>query len=92
MKKLLLVAATVLAFGLAGCEAKEVKADQNYPLKMYKQNRTGKMETWRLFDEDTGVNYIVVGTKFSDTQGQPYDGVTIFPRLNADGTLFTSSK
>ena len=48
------------------------------------------METWKVIDEDTGVNYIVVAPNFSDRGGNEYDGVCITPRLNANGSLYTS--
>lgn len=69
--------------------ATDVVAEQTYPLKIWMQNRNGQMETWNVVDEDTGVNYIVVAPRWGET-GYEYNGVTITPRLNADGSLYTS--
>lgn len=50
------------------------------------QNENGKYETLCVVDEDTGVNYIVVsGEMYSKSVG-----IAITPRLNADGSLYTS--
>lgn len=72
-------------FGLGTCGS-NVMAEQNHPLKIWKHNENGKMETFCVVDEDTGVNYIVV-------TGELYQkgiGTAITPRLNEDGTLYTS--
>lgn len=63
-----------------------VMASQDQPLKIWKQNTNGKMETFCVIDEDTGVNYIVVtGQLYSNSVG-----TAITPRLNADGGLYVS--
>ena len=69
---------------LTAC-ASTAMASQDQPLKIWKQNENGKMETFCIVDEDTGVNYVVV-------TGELYDksvGTAITPRLNADGSLYT---
>lgn len=90
MKKIFIVILLIAAFLLGACSTTVVNAEQNYPLKIWKQNRNGQMETWQLVDEDTGVNYIVVAPNYSGT-GRSYDGIAITPRLNADGTLFVEN-
>ncbi len=63
-----------------------VNAEQDKPLKIWLENENGKMQTYQLVDEETGVNYIVVS-------GELYQkgiGTAITPRLNADGSLYTS--
>ena len=78
-----------MVFGLfLGTCGSTVYAEQQYPLKIWKQNENGMCATWNIVDEETGVNYIVVTTdnKYS-SQGQ---SIAITPRLNADGTLYTT--
>ena len=89
MKKIVLIACLIFAFLLGACSTTIVNAEQNYPLKIWKQNRNGQIETWNLVDESTGVNYIVVAPKYSDG-GVSYDGIAITPRLNTDGSLYVS--
>ena len=73
MKKIktLLLATTLIVFGfLLGACGSNVNAEQTYPLKIWKQNENGKMETFELYSNSVGA--------------------AITPRLNADGTLYTS--
>ena len=73
---------------IAGCGSTVVtKAEQEYPLKIFKQNRNGQMETWVVKDSDTGVNYIVVGSTYSE-HGYDYTSMAMQPRYNKDGTLY----
>jgi hypothetical protein len=89
--KMIAIICSCILFGfILGACGSEVIAEQNYPLKIWSENRNGQMETWCLVDENTGVNYIVVAPKFTGTNGSSYDGVCITPRLNPDGTLYTS--
>lgn len=70
---------------LGGCVS-SAQAEQTYPLKIWKHNENGKMETFCVVDDNTGVNYIVV-------TGELYEksvGTAITPRLNADGSLYVS--
>ena len=77
---------TITGVILGACSSTISYAEQTYPLKIWKQNENGKMETFCVVDEDTGVNYVVVtGELYSHTVG-----TAITPRLNADGTLFIS--
>lgn len=78
----------VFGFVLGACGSTAI-AEQTHPLKIWKENRNGQMETWKVVDENTGVNYIVVAPRYTET-GNSFDGISITPRLNADGTLYTS--
>ena len=90
MKRVFIIVMCLLSFILGACAVTTANAEQTYPLKIWKQNRNGQMETWQLVDEDTGVNYIVVAPSYSST-GNSYDGITITPRLNADGSLYVTN-
>ena len=82
------IAFMVCGFVFGAC-ANTAIADQVHPLKIWKENRNGQMETWKVIDDDTGVNYIVVAPNWNE-RGNSYDGVCITPRLNADGSLYVS--
>ena len=92
MKKIKIVVISVIfmisGFILGAC-GNTVIAEQTHTLKIWSENRNGQMETWKVVDEDTGVNYIVVAPNYSE-HGNKYDGVCITPRLNADGSLYIS--
>ena len=92
MKKIkttiLVISFILCGFILGACSTSTIAA-QEYPLKIWKENRNGQLETWKVIDEETGVNYIVVAPSFSSS-GYAYDGIAITPRLNADGTLYTT--
>lgn len=78
-----LIIFVLFGFLLGACSS-NVNTQQTYPLKIWKQNENGKMETFCVVDEDTGVNYVVVtGELHSHAVG-----TAITPRLNADGTLY----
>lgn len=82
-KYLSLIIGITIGF-LVGCGS-TVLAEQNNPLKIWFENSNGKMETYCLVDDITGVNYIVVS-------GELYQkgiGTAITPRLNSDGSLYT---
>lgn len=89
MKKIrtIIIATSFILFGfILGACGTTVIAEQTYPLKIWKHNSNGKMETFCVVDESTGVNYIVVtGELYSESVG-----TAITPRLNADGSLYTS--
>lgn len=75
----------VCGFMLGACSS-NVNAEQDKPLKIWLENENGKMQTYQLVDEETGVNYIVVS-------GELYQkgiGTAITPRLKADGSLYIS--
>lgn len=84
MKKVVLVGALVLTFLLGSCASSSAKAEQMWPLKIWKQNDNGAMHTYCLVDDDTGVNYVVVSTE----RGNGEYSIAITPRLNADGSLY----
>lgn len=91
MKKVLILSlcCLFLVIGLIlGACATTTYAEQKSPLKIFFENENGKMQTYLLVDENTGVNYIVV-------TGQLYQrgiGTAVTPRLNADGTLYTTKQ
>ena len=88
--KIFVIATVFIIIGfIMGACGSAVMADQIHPLKIWKENRNGQMETWKVIDDDTGVNYIVVAPNWNE-RGSSYDGVCITPRLNADGSLYTS--
>lgn len=72
-------------FVLGACRI-SVEAKQDKPLKIWFENQNGKMETYQLVDEETGVNYIVVSGQLC----QKDIGTAITPRLKADGSLYIS--
>ena len=75
----------LFGFVLGAC-GMNAKAEQNYPLKIWKQNDNGTCKTWNVIDEDTGVNYIVVTTNRSNADYS----IAITPRLKADGSLYVN--
>ena len=84
--RILLIAALMFAFLLGACATSTASAEQTRPIKIWAQNENGKYETLCVVDDNTGVNYIVVsGEIYSESVG-----IAITPRLNADGTLYTS--
>lgn len=86
MKRIIMIGALLFAFLLGACSTSVANAEQTWPLKIWKQNENGKYETLNIVDEDTGVNYIVVSGELF----QKSVGIAITPRLNADGSLYTS--
>ena len=72
-------------FLLGACSISDASAEQTFPLKIYGGNRSGYLYTYVVEDEDTGVNYVVVEGRRPDSIS-----VSITPRLNADGTPYTS--
>lgn len=84
MKRIILVLCLIFTFILGSCTSMTVIAEQTKPLKIWLHNENGRMQTFCLVDECTGVNYIVVAT--NDTNGG--DAPAITPRLNADGSLY----
>ena len=77
MKKIKIVVISVIfmisGFILGAC-GNTVIAEQTHPLKIWSENRNGQMETWKVVDEDTGVNYIVVAPNYSE-----YGNIRMFP-------------
>lgn len=86
IKKIAFILLIFSVFVLGACSVSTSSAEQNYPLKIWKQNENGEFTTLCLVDEDTGVNYIVVsGQNYSNTPT-----IAITPRLNSDGSLYVN--
>ena len=88
MRKVFLVLTLIIGFVLGVCCTSTVTAEQNYPIKIWAQNSNGQYQTLCVVDNETGVNYILVG-------GELYQrgiGLAITPRLNSDGSLYISGK
>lgn len=86
IKTIIIAFSLIISGFILGACGSTAMASQDLPLKIWVQNKNGMMETYCLVDEDTGVNYIVVS-------GEVYGtglGTAITPRLNADGSLYTS--
>lgn len=86
MKRLFFVLALVVAFIMGMLFTTQVNAAQDRPIKIWYENSNGMMETYCVVDANTGVNYIVVS---GELHGEPI-GAAIYPRLNADGTLYVT--
>lgn len=88
-KRLMSILCLVTMFLLGACASPiiESAAEQMHPIKIWKHNENGKYETLCVVDEATGVNYIVVSGELY----QKSVGIAITPRLNADGSLYTSN-
>lgn len=85
MKKLLVSIALIVAFALGACSDAGVQANaEEETVDAFSFARTSNSGfygiTYTVVDNETGVNYIVVGG----------NGVSIAPRFNADGTLYVS--
>lgn len=86
MKRIAFILCLICAFIFGACSTVAVNAEQNHPLKIWKQNSNGQYDTLNVIDENTGVNYIVVsGVLYSESVG-----IAITPRLNADGSLYVT--
>lgn len=88
-KEIIVVIAIMISGFILGACANTTMAEQIHPLKIWHENRNEQMETWKVIDEDTGVNYIVVAPRWCE-KGYSYDGVCITPRLKDDGSLYIS--
>ena len=86
IKGLIFAIGFVLCGFVLGACGTSAEAKQDKPLKIWFENQNGKMETYQLVDEETGVNYIVVSGELF----QKGIGTAITPRLKADGSLYTS--
>ena len=86
MRKLLLISALILAFALGACCTIAAEAEQTGPIKIWFENENGPYNTLCIVDENTGVNYIVAAFHVYGHGGS----VAITPRLNSDGTLYTT--
>lgn len=86
MKRIAIIACMVLCVVLGACSVTMVGAEQNRPIKIWAENTNGSYDVLTVVDEETGVNYIVVG---GEARGYPR-GTSITPRLNKDGTLYVA--
>ena len=86
IKILLVTFVLMIGYVLGSCTNSQSYSEQNYPVKIWKQNTNGQYSTYVIVDEDTGVNYIVVGVQYSN--GHSVESVSITPRLNSDGGLY----
>lgn len=86
IKTVLLAASFMLSGVVIGCSAINTYAKQDNPLKIWFENENGDYQTLKIVDDDTGVNYVVVGTEL----GGGYRSISICPRYNADGSLYVS--
>lgn len=87
MKKIktIVIAASFMVAGFAlGACTDSVMAEQKRPLKIWFENNNGNHNTYCVVDDNTGVNYVVVG------KDNMHGGIAITPRLNADGSLYVS--
>ena len=87
MKKIgiVLVLLLCMLIGACGMSAVQTIAEQNGELKIWFQSNSGSVSSMIIVDDKTGVNYIAIGTTYAND-----GGLAITPRLNADGTLYTS--
>ena len=86
IKGLIFATGFVLCGFILGACGISTEAKQDKPLQIWLENQNGKMETYQLVDEETGVNYIVVSGELC----QEGIGTAITPRLKADGSLYIS--
>ena len=86
MKRFAVILMCLVCFIFGACMPAIVSAEQNNPLKIWYQNNNGYADTWNLVDTNTGVNYVVVSV--DSPRGM---GISITPRLNADGSLYVTN-
>lgn len=86
MKKKILIGLICFISGILIACGTTTYASQDKPLKIWYENGNGNMHTYKVVDEDTGVNYVVV----EGNTGGGHRGVTMCPRYNSDGTLYIS--
>ena len=86
MKRIAIITCMALCVVLGACSVTMVGAEQNRPVKIWAENTNGSYDVLTVVDEETGVNYIVVG---GEARGYPR-GTAITPRLNEDGTLYVT--
>lgn len=88
MKKFIAIVSLCTVFLLGACSVTTSNAtdEQSRPLKIWYENTNGAYHTYCVVDDNTGVNYIVVSTE----RGNGEYSIAMTPRLNADGSLYTS--
>ena len=75
--KILLIIGLIILTTLTGCKGKEIKSEDEWDYTV--KINVGSSFVYTMVDSETGVNYIA--TKY---------GIT--PRLNADGSIYSSNK
>ena len=84
MKKIIIfISFLVIGFLIGYAINTEAKHDS--PLNIYYESENGNFHVLRVVDDDTKVNYIVVEAN----TGNGHRGLSVCPRYNADGTLYT---
>lgn len=86
MKRIAIITCMIFCLLLGACSVTMVDAEQNRPVKIWAENSNGSYDVLVVVDEETGVNYIVVGGELY----QEPRGTAITPRLNKDGTLYVT--
>ena len=88
MKKFIAIVSLGMMFFFGACSATTCNAsdEQSRPLKIWYENTNGPYHTYCVVDDNTGVNYVVVSTE----RGNGEYSIAMTPRLNADGSLYTS--
>ena len=86
LKVALIVMIICIAFIIGACSQSQSFAEQLNPIKIWLQNENSVYQTLVVVDENTGVNYIVVSTRYSN--GHEPQSISITPRLNLDGSLY----
>ena len=84
MKRIIIFISCLVIGFLTGCII-NTEAKHDSPLNIYYESENGNFHVLRVVDNDTKVNYIVVETDL----GGGYRGLSVCPRYNADGTLYT---
>ena len=81
----IILSATFLLKGVfLGACTTTTYAEQESSLKVTGDLNSANINTWIVVDENTGVNYIVFSRYVNGVS------VSMTPRLNADGSLYTS--
>jgi hypothetical protein len=72
---------------LGACK-NNVSADTVKNFSIERDCRIGQSNIDILTDKETGVQYIVIASQYSDSDGFDRQGISITPRLRADGSLY----
>ena len=84
MRKTILIISCIAIGFLAGCWISGT-AKHDSPLNIWFESENGNFHVLKVVDSDTKVNYIVVEAN----TGNGHRGLSMCPRYNADGTLYT---
>lgn len=85
--KIIMFAVTLILFGfiLCSCGSNAYASDNTKDTFKYIDS-FDTVDIFQYVDQETGVNYIIVGTW--NTGSSKYAGIGITPRLNNDGSLY----